>query len=123
MRHRTVTAMKLCATLVAHAVLISSAHAGTVAWGVSVGGPGFSVSAGQPGYFGVHGYRGAPYRPVARPYYRPYLPLAYRAAVVVPLVANPYHAPAAVVVALRPGHFAPRGVLHTQRPFAYPYAG
>ena len=123
MRHRTVTFMKLCATLVAAAAFISTAQAGNVAWGVSVGGPGFNVSAGQPGYFGVHGYRGAPYRPIARSHYRPYFPLAYRAAVVVPPVAYPYYAPALVVYAPRPAHFAPRGVIHAQRPFTYPYAG
>jgi len=108
MSHRTVTVTALCGTLVAAAAFVSSAQAGTVAWGVSVGGLGFNVSAGRPGYFGIHRYHGAPFRPIARPYYRPYFPSTYRAAVAAPPVAYPYYAPAPVVFAPRPVVYAPR---------------
>lgn len=68
------------AALVGAASLFSPAASagGNVGWSVSIGGPGFAVSAGQPWY-------GAPWRPyyrpyysrpapVYRPYYRPYYP-------------------------------------------------
>jgi hypothetical protein len=77
---------------------------GNVAWSVSVGAPGFAVSAGQPGYYGY----GAPYRSHYRPhYYRP-APVAYR----------PYYAPYRAYVP-RPVYVAPP-VVYTQ-PYSYSY--
>jgi hypothetical protein len=69
---------------------------GNVAWSVSVGGPGFAVTAGQPRW----GHYRAPYRPYYRPYYRSY----YRPAP----VYRPYYAP-------RPVYYAPPVV------YAQPY--
>ena len=68
---------------------------GNVAWNVTVGGPGFAVSAGQP-------YYGAPYRPYYRPYYNSY----YRPAPVYRPYYRPYYAP-------RPVYYAPP-VVYTQ---------
>ena len=124
MNRHTVTTVALCSTLfVAAAVLVPTAQAGNVAWGVSVGGPGFQVTAGQPGYYGGRGFYGAPYRPVARPYFRTYYPATFRAAVVVPPVfyapppvAYTYYAPAPFVI-------APRRVIYAPRPHAYGYPG
>jgi hypothetical protein len=97
MNRRIATAVALCSTLcAATAALVPTAHAGNVAWGVSVGGPGFSVSAGQPGYYGGRGHYRAPYLPIARPYYRPRFPAAYRPQIYAPPVAYPYFAPAAI---------------------------
>ena len=118
MNRRTAIAAALSGALLATAVVVPSAQAGNVAWGVSVGVPGFSVSAGQP--YGYGGYFGAPYvyggygggyyrppvvavaRPYHRPYYRPYVPYA-------PYVYRP------VVVAPRPVYAAP--------PVPYSYYG
>lgn len=104
MNRRSVIAIAFSSTLIATAALAPAANAGNVAWGVSVGGPGFSVAAGQPGYYGGRGYYRAPYYPVARPlfrpYYRPYFYPAWRPIVVVPQVSYiappvtyPYYAP------------------------------
>ena len=84
------------------AALFSTAASagGNVAWSVSVGGPGFAVSAGQP-------YYGAPYRPHYKPYYKPY----YRPA---PVVYRPYYRP---YYAPRSAYVAPP-VVYTQ---PYPY--
>lgn len=106
MNRRSLTAIALTVALSATAALVPAAHAGNVAWGVSVGGPGFSVSAGQPanyagGYYGGRGYYRAPFVPVVRtyyrPYFRPYAPYAYRAIVVapVPVYFPTYYAPPA----------------------------
>ena len=79
-RTRMLVAALGTAAVGAAAMFSTAASAGgNVAWSVSVGGPGFAVSAGQPRYYG------APYRPyynrttnlttVPRrwsPYYRPY---------------------------------------------------
>jgi hypothetical protein len=110
MNRRLLSTVAASGALLAAAAFIPTAQAGNVAWSVSVGGPGFAVSAGQPGYYG------SPYlRPVARPYYRPW----YGAAVVVPPVAYvrprviyPYY-PAPVV-------YAPRPIVYAQ-PYGYPY--
>jgi len=103
MNRRIAISTALCAAVLAAGAFVApTAHAGNVAWGVSVGAPGFSVAVGQPSYYGGH-YR-APFVPVARPhwrpYYRPHVPYAYRPVVVVPrpvYVAPPvpysYYAP------------------------------
>jgi hypothetical protein len=102
MKRRTATIIALCSTLLAAtAAFVPTVRAGTVAWGVSIGGPGFGVAVGQPGYYGGHGYYRAPFVTVVRPYHRPnyryrsYYP-TYRAPIVVPPVAYPYYAPAPV---------------------------
>jgi hypothetical protein len=88
------------------AMFSPAASAGSnVSWSVSVGGPGFAVTAGQPAYR----YYGAPYRtyykphyyrpvPVYRPYYRPYY--APRPVYVAPPVVYtpPYYAAPVVPV-------------------------
>ena len=102
MNRRIAMSTALCATvLAASAFVVPTAHAGNVAWGVSIGAPGFSVAVGQPAYYGGRGYYRAPFVPVARPYWRPYYrPYAYRPVVVVPQpayvappVAYSYYAP------------------------------
>ena len=92
-------------TLIGAAALFSSvASAGNnVGWSVSIGAPGFAVSAGQPAYGrGYYGY-GAPYRPYYRPYYRPVV-------VAPPVVYSPYYAPYPAYVPYRP-YYAPRVVV------------
>jgi hypothetical protein len=82
--------------------LAAPARAGNVAWSVSVGGPGFAVAAGQPGYWGGYrGYRGYGYH---RPWVRPYAPVVYAAPSVYPYA---YVAPRPVVVAPPPVYVAP----------------
>ena len=117
MNRRTVATIALCSSCIAATAFVPAAQAGNVAWGVSVGGPGFNVTAGQPGYYGGRGYHGAHYVPYARPYFHPW----YRAAVavpplayVMPPVAYPYYAPAPLI-------YAPRPVIYAQRPVAYGY--
>ncbi len=115
MNRRILSTLAACGALLAAAAYIPVAQAGNVAWSVSVGGPGFAVSAGQPGFY--RGYYRAPYlRPIARPYYRPW----YGAALVVrpvalvrPRVIYPHYAPAPVV-------YAPRGIVYAQ-PYGYGY--
>ena len=89
MNRRIALSTTLCATiLAAGAFVVPTAHAGNVAWGVSIGAPGFSVAVGQPGFYGGRGYYRAPFVPVARPYWRPshrpYARYAHRPIVVVP---------------------------------------
>ena len=103
MNRRIAMSTALCATVLATGAFVAStAQAGNVAWGVSIGAPGISVAVGRPGYYGGRGYYRAPFVPVVRPYwrqhYRPYAP--YRPMVVVPrpvYVAPPvsysYYAP------------------------------
>ncbi len=80
-------------------VFAPAASASNVAWGVSIGGPGFAISAGQPAYWG--GYRGYRYGyGYGHGYYRPYRP-----AVVYP--APVYVAPRPVYVVPRPVYVAP----------------
>ena len=118
-------------TLLGAAALFPTAAAagGNVAWSVSVGGPGFGVTAGQPGN------AGAPYRPYYRPHFRPYYrsvviapPVAWRpwyAPVVGPVPYGAYapqpvvHGPAPVVVAPRPYVVAPRPFAVAARPYGY----
>jgi hypothetical protein len=79
----------------AAAMFSPAASAGSnVAWSVSVGGPGFAVTAGPPRYYG------APYRPYYRPHY-------YRPAPVVRPYYRPYYAP-------RPVYYAPPTVVYSQ---------
>ena len=87
-RHIAMSTALCTGVLATGAFVVPTAHAGNVAWGVSIGGPGFSVAVGQPDYYGGRGYYRAPLVPVARPYwrpyYRPYAPYGYRPIVVVP---------------------------------------
>jgi hypothetical protein len=90
-------------TLIGAAALFSTAASAgnNVGWSVSIGAPGFAVSAGQP----VYGprYYAAPYRPYYRPYYRPVV-------VAPPVVYAPYYAPYRAYVPYRP-YYAPRVVV------------
>jgi hypothetical protein len=109
MNRRIAMSTALCATvLAAGAFVVPTARAGNVAWGVSIGAPGFSVAVGQPGYYGGRGYYRAPFVPVARPYWRPYYrPYAYRPIVVVPQPA--YVAPPVTYSYYAPGpYWSPR---------------
>ena len=76
---RTALVSALGATLAAGAAFAPAASANNVAWGVSVGGPGFVVSAGQPAYWGGYRY-GYGYH---RHWYRP-APVVYPYGYVVP---------------------------------------
>lgn len=104
---RTSAAIAVSAVFAATALFAPHASAGNVAWNVSVGGPGFAVSAGQPAYWGG-GYRVGFGYPAAygwhRHYYRPVVPAqivyAPPVAVSVPYYVAPrrVYAPAPVVV-------------------------
>ena len=110
--------------LIGAAALFSSAASagGNVAWSVSVGGPGFAVTAGEPGYAGV------PYRPYYRPHFRSHqrpvvvaTPIVYRRWNAPVFVAAPYraHAP-------RPVVYGPPTVVAAPAPYgaaSYPYPG
>jgi hypothetical protein len=90
----------LAAALAGGIAFAPTASANNVAWSVSVGGPGFAVSAGQP-YWGSYrgygyGYRHGYYRP----WHRPIAPVVYPYGYVVPrpvYVAPPAYYPAPVV--------------------------
>jgi hypothetical protein len=108
-RTRILTASVGTLLVGAASVFAPMASAGNnVGWSVSIGAPGFAVTAGQPawGGYGQVGrpYYSAPYRPYYRPNYRPVVvapPVAYRpwyAPVVAP-APYPYYAPRAVVYA------------------------
>ncbi|MEO8752077.1 MAG: hypothetical protein ABI624_05305 [Casimicrobiaceae bacterium] len=128
MNRRIFSTLALCSATIVMASAAPAAFAGNVAWGVSVGGPGFSVAAGQPGYYGGRGYYGTPYRPHFRPYVRPYLYPAFRGPVIVTApvvypygpVAYPYYAPAPVVYAPRPVAYGPRAFVYANPFYATP---
>ena len=89
----------LAASLAASVAFAPGASANNVAWSVSVGGPGFAVSAGQPRYWG--GYRGYGYGygyGYYRPWHRPVAPVIY---------PYGYVAPRPVYVVPRPAYYAP----------------
>ena len=91
MKRPLTLAAALGAAFVAAAVLSpAAAHAGNVAWSVAIGGPGFAVSAGQPGFVGAP-WAGAPFRPHWRPAFRPVV-------VAPPVVVSPWYAPIALPV-------------------------
>lgn len=85
---------------------VNPAAANNVAWSVSVGGPGFAVSAGQPAF-------GPAFRPGFRPVVRPFVaPVAVRPFGFRPIVvARPAWVARPVFVAAPPVFFAPRPVL------------
>jgi len=103
--------------LVACATIAAPAAAGNVAWGVTLGVPGFAVSAGQPAYGAWGG-----------PYYRPVAPIPYAVA---PPVVYPFGVPfvAAVVRPYRYPHYRPNVYRPAWRdagapvPYAYGYYG
>lgn len=104
---RTALVATLAALFAGSLAFVPAASASNVAWSVSVGGPGYVVSAGQPGYWG--GYRGYGvgygypyYRPHYRPYYRPVAPVVYSA----PVLPYAYAAPSAYI-APRPVYVQP----------------
>lgn len=114
MKNRIVTALAAGgALLAASAALAPLAHAGNVAWGVSVGGPGFAVTAGQPGWYGGRVGFGPAWRPFAPVVYRPWLRPAPVGApwVFAPPAVTPWIAPRRVVVVRQPVRIvAPRVV-------------
>ena len=88
----------LAATLAGGAAFAPGASANNVGWSVSVGGPGFAVSAGQPYWGGYRGYGyGYGYGYHHRPWYRPVAPVVY---------PYGYVAPAPVYVP-RPVYYGP----------------
>jgi hypothetical protein len=50
MSRRLIIAAAVAATAAIGTVIAPAAAAGNVAWSVSIGGPGFAVAAGQPGW-------------------------------------------------------------------------
>jgi hypothetical protein len=109
MKRRTATVIALCSTLLAATATFAPAvRAGNVAWGISVGGPGFGVVAGQPGWTGGRAWFGPPLRPFAPVVYRPWLRP-------VPIVAPVVFAPAPVVVPW----VAPRRVIVVRQPVRF----
>lgn len=104
MKRTHILAAAFAATLVAAAALApGTSSASNVAWSVSIGGPGFAVSAGQPAYVDAP-IVGAPFRPHWRPAFR-------RVAVAPPLVVRPWLAAPAPVFVPRPVFVAPAPVL------------
>ena len=102
MIRRTLLATVLAASAAALAAFAPAASAHT-AWSVTIGAPGFAISAGEPYYYG------APYRPYWRHHYYRYAPpVVYTP----PVYPAPYYAPPRVVY--RPAYVAPR-------PYYYPY--
>jgi hypothetical protein len=100
MSRRLAIASTFAAALAAGALFITpTASARSVAWSVSIGAPGFAISAGRP-YWG--------YRHYYRPYYSAY---AYPAPVVYGDPYYPYAYPASVVVRA-PFYYGPRRVYH-----------
>ncbi len=118
---RTVSIFTLCGGMLAAASFVPLAHAGNVTWGVSVGGPGFSVSAVNPGFYGGRAFVRAPFHPYARPYFRPVV----RGPWLVPArVIFPYVAPAPVAIAPQRVVLAPRPVFFVNRPWVpSPFGG
>ena len=113
MNRRTICAVALCGGLLP-AAFVPAAEAGNVAWGVSVGGPGFTVVAGQPGWNGGRAWFGPPVRPFAPVVYRPWLrplpfvaPIAFAPAP----VFVPWIAPRRVIVVRQPVRFAAPAVV------------
>jgi len=115
MKRHTLTAIALCSTLLAaSAAFVPTVQAGNVAWSVAVGGPGFTVVAGQPGWSGGRAWFGPPLRPFAPVVYRPWLhpapmfaPIAFAPAPVV----VPWVAPRRVIVVRQPVRFAAPAVV------------
>jgi hypothetical protein len=109
MKRRTATAIALGSTLLAAtASFVPTVQAGNVAWGVSVGGPGFSVVAGQAGWSGGRAWFGPPVRPFAPVLYRPWLrpvPIVAPIAFVPAPVVVPWVAPRRVMVVRQPVRF------------------
>jgi hypothetical protein len=109
MKRRNLTTMALCGTLLATAAaFVPTANAGNVAWGVSVGGPGFTVVAGQPGWSGGRVWFGPPVRSFASVVYRPWLrpaPIFAPIAIAPAPVFVPWVAPRRVVIVRQPVRF------------------
>jgi hypothetical protein len=110
MKRRNITAIALCSTLLAAtAAFVPTVQAGNVAWGISVGGPGFSVAAGQPGWSGGRAWFGPPLRPFAPVVYRPWLrpvPIAAPISFAPMPGVVPWVAPRRMIVVRQPVRFA-----------------
>jgi len=100
MSRRLAIATTFAAAIAAGGLLTPAASARNVAWSVSIGAPGFALSAGQP-YWG--------YAPYYRPY-RAYAPVVYPA----PVVYDAYYPVAypAPVVVRAPRYYGPRRVYY-----------
>ena len=112
---RNALVVAVAITLGGATLAASSVHANNVAWGVSVGGPGFAVSAGYPGLR-------APWRPVFVPVVRPFAPVVIRPVVFRPVIVARSGWAHRVAVQPGPGYFVPRPVSAPQfvvvpRPF------
>ena len=69
MSKRILLGTALAGTLAAGLAVAPMASANSTSWSVSIGGPGYAVSAGSPVYYGPY------YRPYYRPHWRPvYVP-------------------------------------------------
>ncbi|MEP7327903.1 MAG: hypothetical protein ABI777_01735 [Betaproteobacteria bacterium] len=102
-RRRTIF---IAIALAGAAFALPSVHASNVAWNVSVGGPGFAINAGQPGFRPAIRPAFVPvYRPFVRPV--PLRPVGWRPYV----VARPGWAPY-VVVRPTPVFIAPQSVVY-----------
>lgn len=97
--------LALAFTVAGAAAVANPAAANNVAWSVSVGGPGFAVTAGQPA-FGPAFRPG--FRPVVRPFVAPVVvrPFGFRPVV----VARPVWVARPVFLTAPPVYFAPRPV-------------
>ncbi len=102
MLRKILLATALVGALGAGLAVAPAASAGNVGWSVSIGGPGYAVSAGAP-YWG--------------PYYRPYYP-AYS-----PYYVPPVYAAPVVYAPYRPYYYAPRVVVASRPVYHGPYYG
>ena len=119
MKRRTISTSPSGASLLAAATAFApAAQAGNVAWSVELGGPGFAVAAGQPGYWRRLLRRARYLRSRShRPYYRPW----YRAAVaVLPPVAYVRPPVGLSVLRARAGRRGTRSrMVYAPRPIAW----
>ena len=108
MSHRKLFAAAVGTALIGATLLAAPvASAGNVGWSVSIGGPGYAVTAGEPFY-------GSPYRPYYRPYYqRYYQPVVVEPPVYFapPVVYRPYYRPYRVY-APAPAYYRPAPVVY-----------
>ncbi len=119
MKRRNALIASTVAILAAGALFAPAAVAGnSVAWSVSIGGPGFGIVAGQPAV-GAGYYAAPPYRPYYRPAYRPVYvapPVVVRPA---PIVYRPIVVPTRRYV-VTPTRYAPRAYVPVPaRPIQY----
>jgi len=108
MKRTRIFAATVATVLIGAGALSSSVASASnnVGWSVSIGAPGFAVTAGQPAFgpgYATPAYYGAPFRPYFRPHLR-------RVVVAPPIVYNPWYAP--VVSAVPFPAYAPRAAFY-----------